>query len=401
MGLNDEPSGAGFVGSLFQPGIKVFSRGTRERELPFRGEGTASQPVTPLPSHPPAQPCFSARSIQAGCRYRVPGSCRKKESQPPEGSRTLLCRAASRTPNSPGRRAGPHWLRDRVRDGPFRSRGGHGTSGHLSHLGVQADTKCASNLQHSRKARIAILAQRPVQALSAESGIARDLGHAPRASDIAKSTSNPRGIVRSLFEPGIKIRGHLFGGTKLFGDVICKGLGLVFDLSLGGRLFRDISHDVVLLQVLGKSYGGLDILGLCRLDSSGKQHDQVSATLGVVDPVPRAKVDLQLADAVREDAMLAGIAVDKAVNPDLDACATCKVFQGVDPVTIDLGNPHRHALSVACGLRMSRGSREGWARSSGSAPWFWAEMSSEKFKRKVRACSIPFWSGQTGRAATL
>ena len=42
----------------------------------------------------------------------------------------------------------------------------------------------------------------------------------------------------------------------------------------------------------------------------------------VVDPVPRAKVDLQLVDTTGEDAMLAWISIDKTVNTDLDTCAT-------------------------------------------------------------------------------
>ena len=41
--------------------------------------------------------------------------------------------------------------------------------------------------------------------------------------------------------------------------------------------------------------------------------------------------------------MLAGIAVDKAIDADLNPGATCKVFQGVDPVTVDLGNLDGHA----------------------------------------------------------
>jgi len=52
----------------------------------------------------------------------------------------------------------------------------------------------------------------------------------------------------------------------------------------------------------------------------------------------------QLADAIGEDAMLTGITMDEAVNADLNTGATCKVFQGIDPVEVDLGNPDPHVL---------------------------------------------------------
>lgn len=114
---------------------------------------------------------------------------------------------------------------------------------------------------------------------------------------------------------------------------------------------------MVLLQILGKSYGSFDVLGLRGLISSGKQHDQVSAALSAVDPVSRAKIDLQLADATREGAILAGIAVDEAVNTDLNTSATFKVSERVDLVAVDLGDPDPHGLSVAYELQMSRAER--------------------------------------------
>lgn len=36
--------------------------------------------------------------------------------------------------------------------------------------------------------------------------------------------------------------------------------------------------------------------------------------------------------------MLAWISMDKAINADLNTCATYNVFQGVDPAEVDLSN---------------------------------------------------------------
>jgi hypothetical protein len=84
---------------------------------------------------------------------------------------------------------------------------------------------------------------------------------------------------------------------------------------------------VALLKTLGESDGGLDVAGLRRLVSTSKQYDQGASSLGIINPVPRAKVDLQLADTVGKDAMLAWIAVDKSINTDLNTRAAREVLQ--------------------------------------------------------------------------
>ena len=76
--------------------------------------------------------------------------------------------------------------------------------------------------------------------------------------------------------------------------------------------------------------------------STGQQHDQLAAPLGVVHAVPRTDVDLQLDNASGEPTVLPGIAVSQPINPHLYASTGCAVFQGIDPVPVDLGHQHPH-----------------------------------------------------------
>jgi len=52
--------------------------------------------------------------------------------------------------------------------------------------------------------------------------------------------------------------------------------------------------------------------------------------------------------------MLAGIAIDKTINADLDSCAPEVVLERVDPVSIDLGHQYAHQQSVSHGILMSK-----------------------------------------------
>jgi hypothetical protein len=49
---------------------------------------------------------------------------------------------------------------------------------------MEADAQCARNFQYCRKAWISVLAERLIKALSAQSGIAGHLRHAPRPGDV-------------------------------------------------------------------------------------------------------------------------------------------------------------------------------------------------------------------------
>lgn len=50
--------------------------------------------------------------------------------------------------------------------------------------------------------------------------------------------------------------------------------------------------------------------------------------------------------------MLPRIAMGKPIDPHLDASATGKIFEGVDPVSVDQGHPDTHGHTVAHRLRV-------------------------------------------------
>src|SRR3990172_11912250 len=92
----------------------------------------------------------------------------------------------------------------------------------------------------------------------------------------------------------------------------------------------------MLLQVLGQRNGRFDIFLLRRFVTSGQQNNDHSTAIGVVDPVPRAEIDLEFANAVGQRSMLAWIAIYQAIHTDLDSRASSPILERVDPVSIDL-----------------------------------------------------------------
>ena len=94
----------------------------------------------------------------------------------------------------------------------------------------------------------------------------------------------------------------------------------------------------------------LDVFLLCGLVSPHQEKQEPITSLRVVDALTRAKVDFEFRDAIRQVAMTAGIAMDKAIYPNLHPCSTCAVLQRIDPFAIDLGLLNTHFVNVADGL---------------------------------------------------
>ena len=60
--------------------------------------------------------------------------------------------------------------------------------------------------------------------------------------------------------------------------------------------------------------------------------------------------------------MLPWVPVDKPIDAHLDACATCAITEGVDPVAIDLGHLNAHRHSVSHILQVSSATCVAWGR---------------------------------------
>ncbi len=69
-----------------------------------------------------------------------------------------------------------------------------------------------------------------------------------------------------------------------------------------------------------------------------QKHNEFTATLGIVDAIPRTEVNLQLGYAAGQFAMLSWVAMDKSIDAHLDTCATSAVFKGVDLIAVELGH---------------------------------------------------------------
>lgn len=104
---------------------------------------------------------------------------------------------------------------------------------------------------------------------------------------------------------------------------------------------------------MGERNGSLDVLLLARLVSTSKKDDEFAIPFGVVDPVARPYVDLQLRDSIRQMAMLARIAVGKPVDSYLYASPGGAVFEPIDPISVDLGDLDAHAAMYPMGYASS------------------------------------------------
>ena len=74
--------------------------------------------------------------------------------------------------------------------------------------------------QNCRKARIALLAQSSIQALSAQASILRDLCHTFGSRNIPNCSRYPRHIIREFIQPYVKICRHLFRRAEMVCNVI-------------------------------------------------------------------------------------------------------------------------------------------------------------------------------------
>ena len=84
-----------------------------------------------------------------------------------------------------------------------------------------------------------------------------------------------------------------------------------------------------------------------------QENNEFTIFFRVVDSVAGAKIDLHLGNAVREIAVLSGIAMYKAIHSNLDTGTAYPILEGIDPVLVNLGDPHIHGNTVFYKLRMS------------------------------------------------
>ena len=73
-----------------------------------------------------------------------------------------------------------------------------------------------------------------------------------------------------------------------------------------------------LLQIHRQFDGALDVLLLRRLVATRQKHDQLFAALRVIDAVSRPDIDPQFGNPVSQIAVIARVAMDKTIDPNLD-----------------------------------------------------------------------------------
>ena len=78
------------------------------------------------------------------------------------------------------------------------------------------------------------------------------------------------------------------------------------------------------------------------------------AALRVVHPIARTYINLQFRDAVSQVPKRARFAMDEPVDAHQDACPTCQILQGIDPVAVLVSLLNAHAAIVAHELQTVR-----------------------------------------------
>ncbi len=92
-----------------------------------------------------------------------------------------------------------------------------------------------------------------------------------------------------------------------------SGIGPGIGAGIRAGTGAGIGGAVQLLKVSGQCNSGPDVFLLTGFVSTNKKDDEFAIPFGVVNPVPRPCIHLQLGDTLRQMAMLAGIAMGKPV----------------------------------------------------------------------------------------
>lgn len=88
------------------------------------------------------------------------------------------------------------------------------------------------------------------------------------------------------------------------------------------------------MPLLGQFQSGLDILLLRGFVAANQQQYQFGAALRKVHPVAGAEVDLHFNDATGKHAVLPGVAMSEAKNPQVDAPLGLPIAQGLEPLGV-------------------------------------------------------------------
>lgn len=72
-------------------------------------------------------------------------------------------------------------------------------------LGMQSDTECLRDLEDGGEARVALGAERAVQAFPTETGVLGELRHALGPGDVTQGPGDAGRVVGRIFEPGVEV----------------------------------------------------------------------------------------------------------------------------------------------------------------------------------------------------
>jgi antitoxin HigA-1 len=100
------------------------------------------------------------------------------------------------------------------------TRQGASTAPRLRRLGMKPEAKRPGHFKYRCKTRIAVRAERSIQALSAQTRFLCDQRHALSTSHITQGTGDTRDIIGRILQPHVQIGGHLLRGPKMLSHIV-------------------------------------------------------------------------------------------------------------------------------------------------------------------------------------
>ena len=202
---------------------------------------------------------------------------------------------------------------------------------------TQAHPQRVYNLQNRGELRIAVFAERSVEAFARYTGISGNLRHAARpCNDVQRMPDQCR---ISVFERSVKVSGNVFFILQIFGRI----LGVCFKFGLGHQS---------LLMLACKLNCASDIAVLRAFVTPGQQDDQSRALTQKIQAVSGAVIGSQFRNTAADGFSVTGIAQRQPADAYADSRMGLPITQNRKPrLRYRCLADFNHCLKVIHGLR--------------------------------------------------
>ena len=182
---------------------------------------------------------------------------------------------------------------------------------------TQAHPQRVYNLQNRGELRIAVFAERSVEAFARYPGISANLRHAARpCNDVQRMPDQCR---ISVFERSVKVSGNVF----FILQILCRIVGRYFKFGLGHQS---------LLKVACKLNCASDIAVLRAVVTPGQQDDQRRALTQKIRAVSGAVIDAHFRNTATNRLAVPVLTRRHTFNADVDTWARLPIPQASEPI---------------------------------------------------------------------